>query len=403
MLKRLNFNYLKGFILFLIMCCALTSNLSGCKKTPELLNEEYILVDDNGVIKCENYDYVVCLEKKKGKDFKILNLADIQLTKDEVLTDSNVATFAYKLIRELIEETKPDLILLLGDQGYGEIAPINAISSIVDSYNIPWAYVFGNHDQGCNELSIKEQVGLYASYPNCIAKYGPEEITGSNTGVPRAGNYIINIVERDEESFHIVRSLFMLNSGSEYVEEIPSEQRLNNSYYEHLSEKQLEFYKWGLESSRKYSNGKYSKSTVIEHMPITAYAFALAEAFITDYSAYEMSKICGIANGYLVRETYNGVCWKEGYKDSFGACYEVICCSPVEDGIFDVLLEYGSTDTMFVGHDHNNNFSINYKGIRLTFSLKTGYGCYYNRQLLGGTVFSFNDTDYNIEHIYKLD
>ena len=56
---------------------------------------------------------------------------------------------------------------------------------------------------------------------------------------------------------------------------------------------------------------------------------------------------------------------------------------------------------MLAGHDHKNNFSINYKGIRLSYGLKTGYGSYYDRQLVGGTLLTVTDSGISLEHIYK--
>ena len=392
----------KKTILGIIICITLLITLCGCKKdnTTTLFKDEYELYDDNGVIKCRNYDYVVCLEKEKDKDFTILNFADVQLAKDDVIYENGVAKYAYELMNELITEVNPDLITLTGDQGYGEPESIKAISSVINKYNIPWAYVLGNHDNECSEIGVEEQINLYSTYSNCIAKYGPREITESDTGIPKAGNYIINIVEREEDGFKIVRSLFMLNTGNK-TNPYDMDKRINNMYYDHLSDKQLEFYKWGLESSKKYNNGEYPKSTIIEHIPITAYAFAFAEAFFTDFSPYEFSKIIAVSAGYLPRETYDGSCWKEGYKDSFGVCYEIVYSSPSDDGIFEVIKQYGSTDSMLVGHDHINNFSINYQGVRLTYGLKTGYGSSYNRSLIGGTVLTVTDSSISFEHIYK--
>ena len=381
-------------LIIVLVLCGCMKKTSSVITTKAFFQDDYILYDDNGTIKCENYDYVICIEKEKNKDFKILNFADVQLTKEEVQNNSGVATCAYDLMRELIEETNPDLITLSGDQGYGEAESINAIASLIDSYGIKWAYVFGNHDNECSELSIREQVALYSSYSNCISKYGP-------TNLDRGGNNIINIVERDEDGFHIVRSIFMLNSGNVTEPYEIDGEKINNSFYENLNEKQIGFYKWGLECSKKYNNGEYAKSTIIEHIPITAYAFAFADAFITEHSPYEFSKIVGIAVGYLPRDTYDGSCWKEGYKDSFGVCHEMVMSSPVDDHIFDILLEYGSTDSMLVGHDHKNNYSINYKGIRLTYGLKTGYGCYYDMFVLGATTLTFNGSNVTVTHIYK--
>ena len=41
--------------------------------------------------------------------------------------------------------------------------------------------------------------------------------------------------------------------------------------------------------------------------------------------------------------------------------------------MFDTALELGSTTGFFCGHDHYNNASIEYKGIRLTYGMSIDY------------------------------
>jgi len=385
-----------NFLLF--TSCFLTS----CKKEVKqasIYEEEYELYDDNGTIKCKNFDFVACVEKEKGKDFKILNFADVQLYAYQV--ENEVGSDTLTIIKNLIEEVEPDLITLTGDQGYGEPVSINAIGRVINSFGIPWAYVFGNHDQECVALSLKEQIKLSSKFSNCITKYGPEEITDSVTDIPRGGNYIINIVEKDNDNINVIRSIFMMNSGTYVKNTLVPEDMINTTSYEHLTDKQLDFYKWGLESSKKYNNGEYVKSTIVEHIPITAYAFAFAAAYNSTYSAYLFDRLSNISKNTSLEDSYNGSCWKDGYKDSFGVCHETVCCSPAEDGIFNVLLEYGSTDSMLVGHDHRNNFSINYQGIRLSYGMKTGYGSYFEETMNGGTVLTVTDSSVRVEHIYN--
>lgn len=40
------------------------------------------------------------------------------------------------------------------------------------------------------------------------------------------------------------------------------------------------------------------------------------------------------------------------------------------------MLELGSTQAIFCGHDHKNNFSLDYKGIRLTYGMSVDYLAY---------------------------
>ena len=43
---------------------------------------------------------------------------------------------------------------------------------------------------------------------------------------------------------------------------------------------------------------------------------------------------------------------------------------------FDKIVELGSTQGMFFGHDHLNNFSLTYKGVTFTYGLSVDYLAY---------------------------
>ena len=50
-----------------------------------------------------------------------------------------------------------------------------------------------------------------------------------------------------------------------------------------------------------------------------------------------------------------------------------VCCSDYPSSLFDRMLELGSTKAVFCGHDHYNNMSLEYKGIRLTYGMSIDY------------------------------
>lgn len=62
--------------------------------------------------------------------------------------------------------------------------------------------------------------------------------------------------------------------------------------------------------------------------------------------------------------------------------------SPQSNGFFDLIKEKGSTKNVLCGHDHVNDYSILYQGVRLTYTLKVGAGCYWEPELNGGTVLT---------------
>lgn len=50
-----------------------------------------------------------------------------------------------------------------------------------------------------------------------------------------------------------------------------------------------------------------------------------------------------------------------------------ICCSKYDSRLFDTAVELGSTQAIFFGHDHYNNQSLEYKGIRMTYGYSIDY------------------------------
>ena len=57
--------------------------------------------------------------------------------------------------------------------------------------------------------------------------------------------------------------------------------------------------------------------------------------------------------------------------------------------LWDSIKKMKSTKGVFVGHDHSNNTSIKYEGVRLTFGVKTGIYDYNYQQ--GGTRITIKD------------
>ena len=54
----------------------------------------------------------------------------------------------------------------------------------------------------------------------------------------------------------------------------------------------------------------------------------------------------------------------------------MVYCSEYEDNLFETVLELGSTKAMFYGHDHLNNFVLEYKGVTLSYGYSVDYSAY---------------------------
>ncbi len=292
-------------------------------------------------------DYAVRLDKEPGKDFVILNLTDIQMKDDE--TFDRVGAQAKATIDKLVEDTHPDLITVTGDNAW-QMLSYNEMIRTIDSYGIPWAPVMGNHDgQGCPS----EFWCAYNFYKakNCLFRFGPKDMG--------YGNYIIHIYENDQ----IVHTLFMMDTHSNIDADNCNGKK--GEGYDHLWENQMEWYKWAVAGTEKLA-GKPVESTVYFHIPLVEYV-----------DAWKMATGDG-KSGSTIKPEYADTC--------FGDKGEGECCPPENNGFFDLMLRLGSTKNVVVGHDHVNSYSVLYRGIRLTYGLKTGEACYWEPGRSGGTT-----------------
>ena len=110
----------------------------------------------------EVIDFIVDVEE--GRDIRVLQLTDTQIIdsaqqrSDDRLGEEQTARWAteqmdnclFKYIRNAVERAQPDLIIITGDLVYGEFddsgRSFKKLIAHMDGYGIPWAPIYGNHD-----------------------------------------------------------------------------------------------------------------------------------------------------------------------------------------------------------------------------------------------------------------
>ncbi len=308
-----------------------------------------------------SFDYIMEIQKDPNKDFIILNLADIQKMGISFMVGDVSMTF--ETIDRLVEEVKPDLITLSGDNTWGvdSYFATKQLIKRLEKYEIPWAPVFGNHDGEFTGLTTNNALGdLYMQAEHCLFKKGPSNIGG-------VGNYVINIMEGKK----VVHTLFLMDSGGKntYYLQDDGSQKL---YYDYIQQEQIEWYKWVVEGIAE-REGHVVESTCIFHMPLPEYKVA-----------HEM--------------------YQEGLLTGVGTKNEGVGCPRYNSGFFDVIKQLGSTKRVIVGHDHVNDSIVNYQGIDLVYALKTGDGCYWTNDGTqnGGTVITLGDQVTVEQHYVKV-
>ncbi len=280
-------------------------------------------------------------------DYKVLVLTDIHL--------KNHATFAAELgvnyvldwagkiaLDNMVEEVQPDLILVLGDTTLTDRNDIEYERFVkqMDSYQTPWACVFGNHDDEGRADKAK-LVDVLETSEYGLFQWGPENLHG-------AGNYAIRLTRGGATQ----QVLFMLDTGSS----------TDPAGTTGINEQQVAWYNWTMDGI-KAAEGAYPQNMAFFHIPLPVYS-ELQDGFLM---------------GERAEATYPG---------------------DVDSGLFDAMKAHNGTQ-MFAAHDHNNDFTAEVDGIRVSYALKSSYNCYFKFGMTGGTLLTIGpDNQIQQELIY---
>ena len=140
------------------------------------------------------------LQKSRDRDFVVLNLTDPQLNDEEWNPDHKNRKILEYTITELIRRVKPDLITISGDLAWaGCDYSYDMLADFLDSFGIPWAPVWGNHDNQNGAEYINGVAERYMRCSYCLYEKG-NPLLGN-------GNYIISI----EEDGKPIEAVFMLD------------------------------------------------------------------------------------------------------------------------------------------------------------------------------------------------
>ncbi len=278
--------------------------------------------------------------KIKSNDFVIVSTTDFHFDVDHDINTKAVDRF----VRH-IKEVKPDLVVLTGDNILSKYQQIDAIqfAQMMEEIGVYWTAVFGNHE-------TREDRGFYkwllwksfCDYDHCLCKFGPDELFGY-------GNYTVNILG---EGGKLLKTLFFFDSGRDILDRDREKYNIPDDMkgYDFLKTEQIDFYKNEIDALEK----KYGevKSMMYMHIPIPEYTHAFK---LDESGRYVPSGECEIL---------------------YGEQYESVGCSAHNSGMFDAILEKGSTQAVFSGHDHVNDWCAKYKGVYLAYSLPGGYAVY---------------------------
>ncbi len=309
------------------------------------------------------------LKFNNGK-FRIMQIADIQDTQHT--SDATV-----RFIREALQKAKPDLVVFTGDQikGYGfylfggdnkkkVTECINKFLVPLDETGIPFTFVFGNHDDQAFSISKKEQYAIYNSHEMCVAYNADDEIDG----------YCNHNLEIKGEDGKTKLNVYLVDSLTSTLD----------GTCDHVHENQLEWYK-NTRDRLKEENGDYVPSVVFQHIPVNEIYELLMEV---------PKGTPNSARGYREWEgKYFAVNPQMATIDNRTFIGETPSVPEKNGGEFNVMNEKGDVFLMLFGHDHNNSFIGEYKGMKLGYTQGCGFNVYGPGKKRGVRLIDFDESN----------
>lgn len=300
------------------------------------------------------------------KEFTIMQLTDVHIGggwmsfhKDRKAIDCVV---------RMVTAEHPDLVAVTGDIAYpvpfqsgtfNNKTAARLFGRVMQNLGVYWAPVLGNHDTESYAVYSRRYIGKYyqtqgfapkGSRPYCLFCSGPDPVDG-------IGNYTVTVKNTDGQ---VTQALFFMDTGS-YVD---------GDYfgflwkYDGMHANQMDWYRSeiaALTANNRTVGAGQPKSLMFFHIPIAQYK-----------EAWEAYKAHDYKNTPQVQVHYGGIGEKGGLFPSLHP-----------DNVFETLQQMGSTQGTFCGHDHLNNLSVTYKGIRLTYGLSVDYLAYIGIQNYG--------------------
>ena len=360
--------------------------------------------DTDGINGYPGMDYI--LEIPEGKDITILQITDAQAMLYEGIrktfldeqgrnyasdgrfrqvhgafftsgvTDAYTRTWQY--IEEGVRKTNPDILVLTGDNIYGETDDQGILwkemVEFLDSFGIPWLCIYGNHDN-------ESQMGVH---------WQTETVRQSRYGCLKEGNlpngncnYTVGI--KQGNTFRYI--LYMLdtngcrlkphNFGESLLPYNPDLADLQQK--EGIFPDQLE---WMNECSKKTAvYAPNVPSMMFMHIPPVEARLSVEEKYSDTYGKWPF---------YANRDGDSGMA-----MESIGG-FDT-------DGQLMATTGKVNCTGIFAGHQHKVAVSMLYDGVRLTSGLKTGTGDYHDREMLGTTKITIHESDnsFDVEYIFS--
>lgn len=301
-------------------------------------------------------DYITTLEINDIDDFTICVFNDLHISVLTNLTDE-IAYYEKCLISN--GGILPSLIVLNGDSFMGATkSQIERFFDWIDSKNIPFAYVYGNHDlQGTYSSTFIDE--MVKSCEHSVL------LNSLNDNVFGDSNYVLNIEEIGTPNT-LKWQLYFYDSNTYYGVD-----------YDVIHEDQIAWYE---------KQQQALEDTGTPDIPSLTFMHIPTEEFEEAYDIIGQN----VTSGYDGTDTES--LWYMGESISWG--YQ-------ETDFYETMQEHGNNKAIIVGHDHVNLADWHYDKdgdsldnmMHLIFGLKTGRGIYHDTRIMGASFYTLKDSN----------
>ena len=281
---------------------------------------------------------IISVEAQKlnfNKDglFKIAQFTDVHYVHGNSKSDT-----ALMVIQRILDTEKPDMVIFTGDIVTGRPAKTgwDAITKLVIDREIPFAVTLGNHDDE-NGTTRHELERIITSYPyNCNYPTSGQLNGVMNNVIPIYGS---------EKDMQVKSLIYCFDSGAySTINNVPG--------YGWITTDIIDWYKKQSFHFTKQNNFQPLPALAYFHIPLPEYRLAFND---------------------------------EGNK-RVGVRKEDECPSDLNSGMFIAMKEMQDVMGTFVGHDHVNDYIVNYYDIALTYGQFTGWRTTYIPEMNGSRI-----------------
>lgn len=308
-------------------------------------------------------------------DFRIVQITDVHLGSGVLSAKKD--RWAMNAIASMITAEKPHLVIVTGDVDFpvphssGTLNNRNGAEvfcTMMEKLGAYWTVGFGNHDTEAYSYFSREEIDKF--YSGYASKEGSHCLYQSAANIDGKGNQMIKV----KNTQGVVTQAITVFDSHSYTD---GDVMGILWKYDNIHQNQVDWYagkiqKINADNAAIDPSVEPVKNLMFFHIALPEYREAWKELIEANPNVKDLNyqNTENVTYKYGVMGESSGMNPLANNGETYG-----IFCGVGDDNVFEVGKENG-LQGVFCGHDHLNNFSVEYKGVRLTYGMSIDYLAY---------------------------